>query len=226
MSKQSPLARTFLLMMPMFILPVIWILSGTGMFDGVVAKAQNRPHPWPPVIGQAYPDLTLIDQEGQEFKLSYLKGKVIVVEPIGMNCPACQAFAGGNKYGAFENNAVARDLNDFKTIFLHYSKGLRLPNPDVVFVQILLYDMNMGAPTKEDARKWAAHFNISKDNNHFVAVFPYDMRGKESFDMIPGFQLIDRNFILKSDSTGHHPKHNLYKQLIPLTPKLVAEKVK
>ena len=82
----------------------------------------------------------------------------------------------------------------------------------------------MEAPTKEDARAWAQHFKISKDDNHFVTVFPFDMRGNKSFNLIPGFQLIDRNFILRSDAAGHSPKHNLYKQLIPMTPKLVAER--
>jgi len=33
--------------------------------------------------------------------------------------------------------------------------------------------------------------------------------------MIPGFFLIDKDFILRSDSTGHRPKHNLYTQLLP-----------
>ena len=94
-----------------------------------------------------------------------------------------------------------------------------------MFVQLLLYDMQMNAPTKEDAANWARHFRISKANNHFVAVLPYDARGRASFDMIPGFYLIDRDFILQSDSTGHHPKHNLYKYLIPMVPKLVKQQV-
>ncbi len=37
-----------------------------------------------------------------EFKLSYLK-KVIIIEPIGLTCAACQVFSGGHEYEAFEN---------------------------------------------------------------------------------------------------------------------------
>ena len=228
MKKSSAMRQTFRMLIPIMLLPIFWILYASGQvgnFDHISFNP-NAPDPWPPVVGQPYPDLELIDQEGEEFKLSYLKGKVIIVEPIGMNCPACQAFSGAHKAGPYENNAVAHNLEDFEKIFKLYSKGLRLPSKDIVFVQLLLYNMKMGAPTKEDARKWARHFRISKDDNHFVAVFPHDMRGQASFDMIPGFQLIDRNFILRSDATGHHPTHNLYTELIPMTPKLVAERVK
>ncbi|MGN7437301.1 MAG: TlpA family protein disulfide reductase [Alcanivorax sp.] len=224
MSTDKPVLKTIKLLFPTLIIPIIWILINAGMFDNVTASTSKMPTPWPPQLKKPFPNLDLIDQEGMEFKLSYLKGKVIVVEPIGMNCPACQAFSGGHTYGPYQNNAVANGLTDFEKLFETYSGGkLRLPHRDVVFIQLLLYDMRLEAPDKEDAKNWAKHFHISKANNHFVAVLPYDARGRASFDMIPGFYLIDRNFILQSDSTGHHPKHNLYKHLIPMVPKLVRE---
>lgn len=226
MSTEKPVLKTIKLLFPLIVIPVIWVLIRGGFFEGAVPTLQTMPDPWPPALYQPFPDLELIDQDGTEFKLSYLKGKVIVVEPIGMNCPACQAFSGGHKYGPYQNNAVANGLSDFEKLFETYSKGaVRLPHRDIVFVQLLLYDMQMNAPTKEDAANWARHFRISKANNHFVAVLPYDARGGASFEMIPGFYLIDRNFILQSDSTGHHPKHNLYKYLIPMVPKLVKQQV-
>ena len=209
----------------MIILPVLWILTSNLSFPTTTTIGINKPKVWPPIVGKPYPDLDLIDQEGVEFKLSYLKGKVIIIEPIGMTCAACQAFSGGHEYGAFENNPVESYSQSFRKIFPKYAKGLRLPSKDIAFVQIILYDMKLGKPNKEDANKWAKHFNISKNDNHFVTVFPYDMRSRISFNMIPGFQLIDRNFILRADSTGHRPTHNLYKELIPLTPKLVRERI-
>ncbi len=36
-----------------------------------------------------------------------------------------------------------------------------------------------------------------------------------SYKMIPGFQLIDPEFVLRADSTGHHPKHDLFTELLP-----------
>jgi len=72
--------------------------------------------------------LDLINQEGIEFKLSYLKGKVIIIEPIGMTCAAYQAFSGAHEYGAFENNPVKSHSQSFRKIFPKYVKRLRLPS--------------------------------------------------------------------------------------------------
>lgn len=183
----------------------------------------HKPNPWPPTLDQPYPDLELIDQNGETFKLSYLKGKVIIIEPIGMNCPSCQAYSGAHDYGAFKNNPIESYSASFRKIFPIYAKGLKLPSKDIIFVQLLLYNMGMGQPTAEDAHEWAQHFQLYRKHNHFVAVSPHDLRGPESYNLIPGFQLIDRNFVLRIDSTGHHPEHGLYKHLIPMTPTFVKQ---
>jgi hypothetical protein len=176
---------------------------------------------WPPVLEQPYPDLTLIDQEGEEFKLSKFKGKVIIVEPIGMNCAACQAFSGGHVYGPFQNNAVQEGLPSFHQLMYRFNKNLVFPNPDIIFIQLLLYDMQLQAPDPSHAQVWAEHFKLRKSENTIVAVSPADMRNNKTFNLIPGFQLIDRNFILRVDSTGHRPQHDLYKELIPAIPALL-----
>lgn len=48
------------------------------------------------------------------------------------------------------------------------------------------------------------------------------MQNQASYNMIPGFQLIDQNFILRSDSTGHNPKES-FDHLIRLAAKLVKK---
>ena len=40
--------------------------------------------PWPPRVGEAYPDLRLVDQTGRTTSLSSFKGHVLLVEMIGM----------------------------------------------------------------------------------------------------------------------------------------------
>lgn len=176
---------------------------------------------WAPQKGQPYPDIDLIDQTGKQFKLSDFKGKVIVVEPVGMNCPACQAFSGAHDVGSFENNAVQSGLPSVPKLFPRYADGMPFPNKEVVFVQILFYDMQFGAPKPADAKKWAAHFKLNKSDNEIVAVPVKDMRNATTYKMIPGFQLIDKEFVLQSDSSGHHPQDNLYTTLIPMIPKLL-----
>jgi hypothetical protein len=180
--------------------------------------------PWPPQVGKVYPDLILIDQTGQEFLLSDYKGYIIIIEPVGMNCPACQAFSGAERKGAFQNNPVQKGLPPFKELFPSYTDGLQLPHPKIVFIQLLLYDMSLGPPAAKHAEIWAEHFGFKKENNEIDAVSPYDLRGKASYNLIPGFQLIDSNFILRSDSTGHFPRDGLYWTLLPMVRELLKEK--
>ncbi|MBL4805443.1 MAG: hypothetical protein JKY71_11315 [Alphaproteobacteria bacterium] len=182
------------------------------------AQADSLPEPQK---GQLYPDMELIDQTGHRFKLSDLKGKIIVVEPVGMNCPASQAFSGAHDVGSYQNNAVQNDLQSVPKLIPEYAQGMPFPNREVVFVQILFYDMNLGQAQPEDARKWAEHFKLEKAKNEIVAVPAEDMRSTTTYKQIPGLQLIDQNFVLRSDSSGHHPKDNMYDTLIPMIPKLV-----
>ncbi len=224
MSRSKMVGKTILSMVMVIIIPIFWMLFRADFFSPAPVQIQKfTPSPWPPALNQPYPDLELIDQEGLPFRLSALKGKVIIIEPTGMNCPACQAFSGAHERGSYENNPVEQHSQSYRKIFPKYAKSLKFPSKDIVFIQILLYDMKMRPPQPEDAKKWAEHFNIRKDQNHIVAVSPYDLRSSITYNMIPGFQLIGKDFILRADSTGHHPRHNLYTQLIPHTVKLVNQ---
>lgn len=56
------------------------LLAGCG--DG--APSGPLPFAWPPTVGDAYPDVELLDHTGATVRLADFAGKVIVVEPIGM----------------------------------------------------------------------------------------------------------------------------------------------
>lgn len=176
---------------------------------------------WPPRLGEPYPDLELIDQTGQIVRLSSFKGSVVLVEPVGMTCPACQAFAGAHRYGSFEGVAPQRGLLSIEELFPKYTNGLSLSDDRIVLVQLLLYSMSMRAPSPGDARRWAEHFRMDRSKNFIVLAGTKELLGQASYNMIPGFQLVDRNFILRADSTGHRPRHNLWKYLLPMVPQLL-----
>ncbi len=178
---------------------------------------------WPPQLNQPYPDLELIDHAGQSVRMSDFKGKVIVVEYVGMTCPACQAFSGAHEKGAYGNIVPQGGLGSIKDYFPGSTGGLSLEDDRIVFIQMLLYSMSMGAPTPEDAKDWARHFQMDRPKNHLVLAGKEELLGQASYDMIPGFQLIDKQFVLRSDSTGHRPRHNLWRELLPLVPKLLKE---
>ena len=59
------------------------VLALSSCGDGGAASG-SLPFSWPPVSGEAYPDLELQDFRGRPVKLSSLRGKVLLIEPIGM----------------------------------------------------------------------------------------------------------------------------------------------
>ena len=180
---------------------------------------------WPPVLEEPYPDLELIDHRGEKVRLSSFKGSVLLIEPVGMTCPACQAFSGAHRYGAYKGVVPQQGLPSMEELFPRYTDGLSLSDDRITFVQLILYSMSMKAPTPRDAKKWAKHFRLDRIKNHVVLVGTQDLLGTASYNMIPGFQLVDRNSVFRSDSTGHRPRHSLWTHLLPMVPKLLQEEI-
>ena len=60
------------------------VLLLASAFTASCAPSGPLPFDWPPVVDETYPDLELTDFRGDVFKLSSLRGKVLLIEPIGM----------------------------------------------------------------------------------------------------------------------------------------------
>ena len=177
---------------------------------------------WPPRVGQPYPDLTLMDQRGELIRLSDFKGKVLLIEPIGMNCPASNALAGGKTKGGFEGTAPETDVEPADISFRYDAPGVSYDDPRLIHIELLLYNMSMHGPSATDARAWAEHFGLADKPNVYVLAGGQELINQMSYDMIPGFQLVDKNFILRSNATGHHPTEN-WDQLMNKIPALLAQ---
>ena len=177
---------------------------------------------WPPVLGESYTDLELTDLEGRLTSLSDYRGKVILVEPIGMSCSGCVAFAGGHQYGPFADVMPQRNIESIKAYAEKYGQ-FDLDDPQIILVHLLLYNRQMQPPTSEDARRWAKHFDLQSSENKLVLVGRSSMLGPATRAMIPGFHLIDKNFVFQADSSGHQPTDNLYTGLLPLVGKLLDD---
>jgi len=177
------------------------------------------PEFWPPKLNQTFPELTLFNQHGKVVTLSKIaRGRPILLEPVGMTCRACQAFSGAHKYGPYKGIEPQANLEAIEASFPRYTQGESLSNPRIVFVQLVLFDMDMKAPKPEAIREWAKHFKLAHKPNTYVLAGTPEMVSQESFDMIPGFFLIDREFVLKGDATGHKPQHNLWREVLPSIP--------
>jgi hypothetical protein len=198
-------------------------LAAVGRFVGA-APAAGPPSGlrWPPAVNEPYPDLQLIDQDGRRTSLFEFSGKVVLIEPVGMPCRACIAFAGGHQRGPFDGVAPQRDLKSIEHYAREYAR-VDLNDERLVVIQILFYDNDLAAPTAADARRWAEHFRMDRSQDRVVlAAEPY-LLGPATHAMIPGFQLLDRDLVLRYDSTGHHPRHDLYRDLLPAIRTLLDE---
>ena len=167
---------------------------------------------FPPIVGKRYPNLQLFDSSGRIVSLASLRGRPLLIEPIGMNCAACQAFSGGGRYGGFGGVTPQAGLPSFDELLAKYAR-VQFSNSDILLVQIIFYNSKMQAPTPADIRAWERHFRLRRSNIKVLGATEDVRRAAQS--LIPGFQLIDRNFMLKLDATGHRPTHDLYRDLLP-----------
>ena len=81
----------------------------------------NAAGKWPPEPGEVFPPLQLVDQTGKRVSMSEFRGKVILVEYVGMTCPACHAFAGAHTRGSFEGVRPQAGLESIETYFSRYA---------------------------------------------------------------------------------------------------------
>lgn len=197
--------------------PALLVL-GLALPSGCLS-APNIVRYWPPQLNNYYPELELVSTSGQKVKLSSYVGKVLLIEPIGMSCPACQAFVGAAARGGY--NGV-QPQSGLPSIDDSLSKaGISPSDPRLVRVQLLLYGPNLEPPTLAQAKDWANHFGFGKRPNEIVLIGDGRYTTTASYNMIPGFQLVDKGFVLRSDATGHNPHDNLYTQLVPMLKKLL-----
>lgn len=188
---------------------------------GGLEKAEDQN--WPPRMNKLYPEIELLDKEGRAFKISDLKGYVVVMSYIDMSSPICQAQAGAAATGAYGS---LKDVDKYsepftETLRKNSLEEFTLPNDGVLEVDVLVYTQDGSQPSLDDAGKWADHFDLGLTKGAIVAVPKASMQNKKTDSMICGYQLIDKNMMLRVDSAGPEPKHNLKMTLVPLLPKLL-----
>lgn len=201
---------------------LIGVFLGLLCFLPSFAYAQEQ---WPPNPGSPYPDLRLIDESGKPFQLSTLKGKVLVVKFGAMACPATQALSGAHTAGGFAGINPQPGLSSFDQMFERYTHGLNLTadSDDIAFVHILFYDATGNrAPTAKELARWNKHFSNDK-SNHITVAAPAELTRRTPRASIPGFQLVDQKFILRSDATGANQRL-LYSELLPSVGPLLAQR--
>ena len=178
-----------------------------------VASQKNTLVNWPPASGKPFPQFDLFDHANNQFRFDSLRGKPTVIEFISMTCAGCQAFAGGNEFGPYGGLASQPNLESFETYFKQYTGG-DLYSGEVNYVVVVVYNDKLESPTAQDLNDWRSHFQMNRYDNAYI-VSSSELASGDTFKMIPGFMLLDRNQSVVFDATGHNPKHNLYSELLP-----------
>lgn len=185
--------------------------------------AQDKIPNWPPQEGVVYPDLSLIDSDGNSVSLASFKGKILIIKPIGMSCPACNAWSGAKEKGGFKGTKPQQNLESLEEYARQ--RGINMNNENILVINLLLFNMALKPTVQQDAKAWEEHFDHNKKPNYITLAGSEEMLNKvnykASYKMIPGFHLVDQNFILRSDATGHHPKRDPYTHLIPMISRLL-----
>ena len=123
--------------------------------------------------------------------------------------------------GGYKVTHPQSGLPSIEELLPRYARGTTIDDTRLVLVHLLLFDTSYGAPSADDARKWSEHFDLGGRHNIVVLAGDERFLGPESFKMIPGFFLVDQNFVLRADSTGHYPRDDLFHDLLPMIPTLL-----
>jgi hypothetical protein len=176
---------------------------------------------WPPQLQRPFAGLALYDHQGAPFSLESLRGKPVFIEFIAMSCAGCQAFSGGNTHGGFDGFAVQADLESIEDYFPRYSGGVSLQDPRFSFVQIIIYNLALRPPSARELAAWRQHFKLDRFSNAYVLGGGEALANRASFNMIPGFMLLSSDLQVLYDATGHRPKHDLYREVLPALGRLL-----
>lgn len=138
---------------------------------------------WRPIVDRPWPAIAFTNVRGERITLRQYSGSVVLVEPVGMSCPACNAFAGANEPGArgFGGTTPQRGLQSIRRLASLFG-GVSLDDPRLMFVTLILYNLDMRAPSAADARAWAQHFGYSRPN-HVVLFGDAALIGPASYNM-------------------------------------------
>jgi len=134
-------------------------------------------------IGDHPCDFTLLDQDGKEFNLYDHHGKIIIIDFSAMWCGPCQL-------AALEVEELQKKYGD-----------------KIVYVTILIENINYNSPTRADVRRWAKSFGIESapvlaGSRDFLSSDPNEGWPLTAW---PQFHIIDENMVLVESFKGFYP---------------------
>ena len=170
------------------ILRIIAIITLMLLLAGSVAGCKSEAGPiidWNDCsqqIGDHPCDFTLVDQNGEDFNLYDHHGKIIILDFSAMWCGPC-ALA------ALEVEEIQKKYGD-----------------KVIYVTILIENLNQNSPSKSDLKKWAKSFGIESAPvlSGSRSLLSSDPNLGWSLSAWPQFHIIDQNMMLIDSFKGFY----------------------
>ncbi|RMG41610.1 MAG: hypothetical protein D6719_08165 [Candidatus Dadabacteria bacterium] len=159
-------------------------------------------HNWPPHLNSVYPRLVLPTLAGKRFPLERLKGRPFIVEYADARSPVSQGLAGVNMFRPIFGVSPNISIQPIASYFKRYTGGITISSPDFIYVHILLTGPDGKAPTRDVLRHWVSHFRLKRGPNHIILGGHPDLLTYNVRKIAPGFQVIDRNFVVRASATG------------------------
>lgn len=175
----------------------------------------------PPELNRPYPNLALIDEHGTTVPLSVFRGKVTLIHAVSMGCSLCQALSGSDRFGPFGMTMPAAGVSSLESYLKSYAP-LALKSDQLQVVQIVFFDRDGNPPTADELREWSDHFHL-RERGIVVLGAPMSISQTIGRSLVPGFQLLDRDLVLRSDSTGIVPRNDFSRQLLPQLTNMLRE---
>lgn len=173
---------------------------------------------WPPEEGQPFPVMPLLSPTLEKRMTESFRGRVTLIEYAAMTSPVTQALAGSNDRGPYGAVAMSPSFKRLEQYFPDYSGGIQAG--DINRVQILMTDLRSQIVSPALAQAWSEHFELESKHGRTVLIASAALLQGTGAELIGGFQLLDKNMIVRADATRTRSK-TLFSVLFPLLPRLV-----
>ena len=153
--------------------------------------------PWPMKIGQPFPEVDFLGYGGMRWRMSQLKGRVVLVMTVDMGDSSSTTLAGAKEAGMFQITPTLSDKHSLEETIRQTYPGFSFENPRIVVVEIITRNRAGFFPNVEEVNKWTDHFRSARRGEVIVVGATGAMVGPESASAIPGMYLIDRQGITR-----------------------------
>jgi hypothetical protein len=130
-----------------------------------------------------------------------------------MGSSVTQAFAGANERGGYGYVPLNKNYKSLEQYFPEYAGGVHANS--INLVQIVMANERGESPTAAEVATWSQFFELETRRGRIVLVGSPVLLNRRGFEIVGGFQLLDKHLVVRADATRERSK-TLFSKLFPL----------